>query len=41
MAHRYYIKCDEVCQKKVGVSLFVLMTILSIVAILLLFIAIS
>ena len=41
MAHRYYIKCDEVCQRKVGISLFVLITILSIVALLLVLIGLS
>ncbi len=41
MAHRYYIKCDEVCQRKVGISLFVLITILSIVVLLLVLIGLS
>lgn len=35
MADRYYIKCDKVCQRKVGITLFVLIAILSIMAILL------
>ena len=30
MAHKYYIKCDEACQKKVGISLITLLSIISI-----------
>ena len=41
MAHRYYIKCDEVCQKKVGISLLTLLTILSIIGLLVVFTAIT
>ncbi len=35
MAHKFNIKCGEVCQRIVGISLFTLITILSIVAVLL------
>ena len=41
MAYGFYIKCGEVCQRRVGISLFTLIAILSIVALLLVLIGIT
>ena len=41
MEHKLYIKCDEACQRKVGVSVIALMAILSVVVLLLVLIGIA
>jgi len=41
MTHKFYIKCGDVCQRRLGISLFSLITILSIVALLVVVIGIA
>ncbi len=41
MAHKFYIKCGDVCQRRIGISLFTLITLLSIVSLFLVLIGIS